>query len=539
MKGKIIIPAAIGFAVALTLTQCKREASNNSSESKGWITVEQGASWTDSARSAFYKEDQGSQIIPYSWVAALQDSNGFFLRDQMTRFGFLPIEKDSLPVGITLAKGKNDVLYMGMACAACHTREIKVGDMAYRIDGGPAIFDMESFAKDLDQMMHTAINDAARQSRLIADIMEWNKKLGQASQSAAEISEQLKLWDLRNHTMTSRALPAHAMWGMGRIDALGMILNRVTGLDIGEAPDYLIPENIVPASQPVRIPFLWNAAKQDRTQWAGTSLNGNHDWALLRNTGEIYGVFAVVHPRKDSSMKSGYDFLSDNSANFEGLERNEDLVCKIGPPKWPWSVNEKLVSDGESLFKSNCESCHGIKPGSPRPPVTDTWLTPVLNVGTDAAYYSTLGRTARTGIFEGLMPPVANSLMVTGAMSIGSLMQVQPGIQLAAKPDSIQIGRFESRVLQGIWAAAPYLHNGSVPTLSDLLKPAAERPKEFELGNAYDTLTVGLATKQKNGNFYRFVAGAPNSGNGNHGHEYGTSLSEKEREALLEYLKTL
>jgi hypothetical protein len=57
-------------------------------------------------------------------------------------------------------------------------------------------------------------------------------------------------------------------------------------------------------------------------------------------------------------------------------------------------------------------------------------------------------------------------------------------------------GSYESRVLKGIWAAAPYLHNGSVPTLAELLKPAAERVSTFKVGPNYDLDTVGLATEQ-------------------------------------------
>ena len=53
--------------------------------------------------------------------------------------------------------------------------------------------------------------------------------------------------------------------------------------------------------------------------------------------------------------------------------------------------------------------------------------------------------------------------------------------------------------MQGIWAAAPYLHNGSVPTLADLLKPPRDRPKKFEVGNRYDTALVGLARNQAPG----------------------------------------
>jgi hypothetical protein len=102
-------------------------------------------------------------------------------------------------------------------------------------------------------------------------------------------------------------------------------------------------------------------------------------------------------------------------------------------------------------------------------------------------------------------------------------------------------GSYESRVLHGIWATAPYLHNGSVPTLAELLKPAAERVKKFKIGPAYDVVNVGLAAEQTQFNFELETTDCSdlNSGNSRCGHEFGTQLGPDEKRALLEYLKTL
>ena len=93
----------------------------------------------------------------------------------------------------------------------------------------------------------------------------------------------------------------------------------------------------------------------------------------------------------------------------------------------------------------------------------------------------------------------------------------------------------------GIWAPAPYLHNGSVPTLAELLKPPTERIKQFKIGNAYDNVNVGLAVEQTQFNTTMTTTdcGDLNSGNSRCGHEFGTKLPETEKKALLEYLKTL
>ena len=110
----------------------------------------------------------------------------------------------------------------------------------------------------------------------------------------------------------------------------------------------------------------------------------------------------------------------------------------------------------------------------------------------------------------------------------------------AAAPAPVR-GAYEARVMHGIWAAAPYLHNGSVPTLADLLKPVGERPKEFKVGPAYDRDAIGLAVEQPQSNFTLKTTDCSdlNSGNSRCGHEFGTQLSPDDKKALLEFLKTL
>jgi hypothetical protein len=111
-------------------------------------------------------------------------------------------------------------------------------------------------------------------------------------------------------------------------------------------------------------------------------------------------------------------------------------------------------------------------------------------------------------------------------------------------PGPVVFPHYEARVLYGIWAAAPYLHNGSVPTLADLLKPASERPKSFKVGPAYDPVKVGLAADQTAFDYTLITTGCDGdqriSGNSNCGHEFGTTtLTPDQKRALLEYLKTL
>jgi hypothetical protein len=116
--------------------------------------------------------------------------------------------------------------------------------------------------------------------------------------------------------------------------------------------------------------------------------------------------------------------------------------------------------------------------------------------------------------------------------------QPSPSGELTAQPTR---DVFEARVMEGIWAAAPYLHNGSVPTLYDLLQPADQRPRSFKIGPAYDKTKVGLAIEQTKFDYTLNTTDCSdrNSGNSRCGHDYGTQLPPEEKKALLEYLKTL
>jgi len=123
---------------------------------------------------------------------------------------------------------------------------------------------------------------------------------------------------------------------------------------------------------------------------------------------------------------------------------------------------------------------------------------------------------------------------------VGTLDELKE-ITQAKTPAAAPTYPYESRVLRGIWAAAPYLHNGSVSTLTELLTPSADRLAEFQVGPEYDPETVGLAVEQTKFNFTMKTTDCSdrNSGNSRCGHDYGTTFTDTEKKALLEYLKGL
>lgn len=565
------------------------------------IYVDQGSQWTPEARADFYIRDQGSRLIRLSWLQALKGKDGQpFLADSMSRYGFLPNPDNGagLPVGFH-ASGSGDAQLVGVTCSSCHTRQLEVAGKAYRVDGGPSMVDFQAFLGDLDKAVGDATASDTSFAAFAASVLQTSTP---AAADVAALRQRVDAWHRRYHAWASATLPP-AGWGLGRLDAVGIIFNRIAGTDLGPPPDMLIPDNMRNAEAPVRYPFLWNSPVQNLADWGGFVLNGNNVLALSRNTGQALS-FAGFQPQHSF----GPFFSYANSIDFDGLDRLEERLREMGPPRWPkdWPINAALRDDGEKIFDRECGGCHGIRfPFSLLKPSTwiapSAWDTPVKNVGTDTRQFDELGWKIKTGSMKGAgFPFVANRLqeedyavhMMFSAV-VGSILEykfwlakgtISPdgfgtlplggSIRVASAdpqplsgsadtpkaaggaepaPDSLTIepgtllertlhrGAYEARVLQGIWAAAPYLHNGSVPTLVELLKPAAQRVSQFKLGTKYDIDNVGLAATQDSSSPTRNVTGCDklNSGDSNCGHEFGTKLSDQDKKALLEYLKTL
>jgi cytochrome c551/c552 len=543
--------------------------------------------WPPADRNTFYTTDQGSRIIDYDWIKALNrpDGGGGFMADGLARYGYLTNSKsatnpEGLPVGFMVGAGVagDTAHYLAMNCAACHTRQIEVKGQPYRVDGGPAIVDFQSFLADLS---------AAVRAILITDgpFDSFAHRVLATSYSPQAV-EALKLdvtaWYADFGDFMTRSLPPQP-WGPTRLDAFGMIFNRVSGRDLD------IPDNIKSADAPVRYPFLWNAPFQDRTQWNGAVPNGLFIFGLGRNLGEVYGVFGKFNPHRESIIIPIRFNGGTNSANFVKLQKLEELVFKLRAPRWQtaWGYDAAKAQRGDRLFQNNCAGCHGINAS---PDVIGAWKTPVKNVGTDERMFANARREAATGILadttEASMPPQrfgesALEVEILGTAVAKTLLQefLTPRFPLpnangavnAVRRDLKDLGvgfvgengqalldarlqnlfnqlptdpgpSYEARVLNGIWAAAPYLHNGSVPTLWDLLQPQPKRPTKFTVGIPdFDPVHVGLPA-DSSAHGVEFDVGpctGSNSGNGNCGHEFGVTLSDDEKWEIIEYIKGL
>jgi hypothetical protein len=468
-----------------------------------------------------------------------------------------------------------------MTCAACHTGQIEYqkdgSTRQLRIDGAPANADFQLFLTELTAAARETSRDAGRFDAFAKAVLG----AGYSNPAADKLKTDFDAWVGDFGEFMDKSLPP-SPWGPGRLDAFNMIFNRVAVRGLGLSTNFKV------ADAPTSYPFVWNASKQDHTQWNGSVQNGLYIHALARNTGEVFGVFGKFNPVAVPHLPGMptpilYD---NNSADFAGLQALEEKIVALKPPPWPrdiFPIDDAKVARGKQLFAANCNECHGVKKSTT---VLEAWATPVQVVGTDAKVSANAAtRKVDSGLLAGsLMPrPIGATLSnpapatdllansVVGTLIAGTFRgddAIQRAIQLdldnmqrsrqlsaAGKlklvhdslkdlfrvPPAAVKGAYEARVLYGVWATAPYLHNGSVPTLWELLTPPKDRKPTFMVGSRlFDAKDVGFVTDQspfKSGNFAADPANA--NGNGNGGHVYGTTLSESDRRALLEYLKTL
>ncbi len=195
---------------------------------------------------------------------------------------------------------------------------------------------------------------------------------------------------------------------------------------------------------------------------------------------------------------------------FPHRERLAPLVAfleTIDAPAAP-AEDATLVAAGRAVFeRARCSSCH--HPEDPAlnviVPYDDEGIERIP--GDDEAF--PLGTIATSPDHRALIDGEA------GPDDRTDLIQFILRNRLLVGPSE----GYRAQPLVGVWATAPYLHNGSVPTLDDLLRPASERPVTFERGT--------------------FTVDTTRTGNSNQGHEFGTALSDEDRTALIAYLHSL
>jgi hypothetical protein len=302
--------------------------------------------------------------------------------------------------------------------------------------------------------------------------------------------------------------------GFGRVDAFGAARNR------------LFPDDPIILNAPVRFPFIWEIPVLPWYHW-----DANTTSALERNVGEAIGVGVVVDmDTKESTLQL------DNLLKLEGYATN------LKVPTWPEDVFGKIDQDlakkGKELFGTHCAKCHSIpEPGAK---VKDE-IVPFSEMGVDKLATDRMRvdniRTLVNGnnFFDSISPILKGVIKAAEGTPEGGKNLWRPS---TANQPQLVAGH-PNRALRSVWASPPYLHNGSVPSIFELMLPPAQRTKAFAVGHReYDPSKLGYEL--------RVVADAGSTlldatlfGNRNSGHDYGAAaMNNNDRFAIIEYLKT-
>src|SRR5215472_14169580 len=191
---------SVSFAVAWLAGSVVAAVAQTASQTPSVVFLDQGAGWDATKRVDFYGRDQGSRIMPLDWMEALKQANGLpFLADGLARYGYLPnpANTNGLPVGF-VASGPMGAQNVGMTCSACHTRQITVAGTPYRVDGGPAITDFQSFLGDLDTAVGSVVASDAAFAPFAAALLQTTSP---AEADVTSLSSAANGWYLRNHTL--------------------------------------------------------------------------------------------------------------------------------------------------------------------------------------------------------------------------------------------------------------------------------------------------------------------------------------------------
>ncbi|NJK82694.1 MAG: cytochrome c [Saprospiraceae bacterium] len=244
------------------------------------------------------------------------------------------------------------------------------------------------------------------------------------------------------------------------------------------------------------VPPLWNAKKKNALYYTGI---GRGDFTKLLMQASVLGSPDSTHAR--TVQQNFVDVLA--------------WINQLEPPVYPYAIDKALASEGKALFEDHCSKCHGTY-GE-----VETYPNKVVALSviqTDPIY-------------------------LNYALTSGITTWYNQSWFATSYPHS-ELQSYEGYIappLDGIWATAPYLHNGAVPTLDDLLN-SQQRPTFWQRNISdydFDEQKVGwhYEVKQNGGNKKTYDTTIP--GYGNMGHYFGDKLSPVERKAVIEYLKTL
>ncbi|WP_424985514.1 di-heme-cytochrome C peroxidase [Microbulbifer sp. S227A] len=527
------------------------------------VYLDQG--WSEELRQQFYFTPQGSRMMPNAWFRALETATGdgrFSDPANLARYGLIAavgeheLNPDGYPVGFAIdpAPGAPGVgPAVGLTCAACHTSSVTVQGRSVRIDGAPAHFDFDSFFQDLARAVQLTLVDEERFERFAGAV------LGDTltPETAARLKSGFAAFQVDFTAEAALRRPA-LQSGYGRVDALTQIVNSLA------VRDQNVTANLFPVEAPTSYPALWLAPHLEFVQWSPIAAS-----PIGRNSGEVLGVFGHANLNAAAGDPYGSTILLDELAAMEAW------LTDLAPPAWDPELMGQIDSDkateGKELFDKNCAGCHNMPPYRRTDPARNFFGKDFIEigrvnyraVGTDPAYIeSLLFRLVRTndvtapGLGDHPVVPAARFFLSTVSRVVGKAMADQgigqdqqaalhgfrfskgdDGKPVPYGPGKETLAELKAPTLAGVWATGPYLHNGSVPTVYELLSPVSERRAVFWTGGReIDRERLGFVSDEAAG-LFRFDTAL--RGNGNMGHEYPKDgLTPDQRLAIIEYLKT-
>jgi mono/diheme cytochrome c family protein len=434
----------------------------------------------------------GGALPPYMVFKTLPAMCSEKLPGGYASAGFIFEPGRDLPIGVSRRR-RFGVEQVGFNCALCHTSTVRDSP------GGPRRIVLGMPAQQLDlQAVVRFILECSLDGRVTAENIRGHfEASGQRLPLFERILLRVGLVDrlkvqtleLRNRMQPSLG-PNLPDWGRGRVDTFNPYKAVQFNWPLAKLPQ----AELIGASD---FPSLWNQAPREGLQlhW-----DGDNDSVDERNLSAALG--AGVTP-----------VTVDHAA----IKRIRDWIWTLPPPEYPFAIDRTLASRGAEIYRQQCVNCHagaGFRKGA-HDAGRVGFVVPIAEIGTD--------------------PYRLNSYTEAFAAN-----------QYGLYPDSQyrfshfrKTNGYASHPLDGIWLRGPYLHNGSVPTLRDLLEPPERRPKAFYRGyDVFDQKNVGFVSSvpgEGGLQFSRYDTTQP--GNGNGGHLYGTTLPDADKAALVEYLK--
>jgi hypothetical protein len=510
--------------------------------------------WDAETTQRWQHVDQGTAFLPYEWFVALEQANGldrFAAPANMERFGFFAdppqptFNPDGLPVGFSrtelhLDKGVFQCWpgnWVGLTCAGCHTGRVTYKGHSLPLQGGPAHNDIETFRTQLAESLRANAADPPKALRFVGRVLVRRPDLspsdvkaslqcfGKASEARARVEEAgLK---------AASGPPTRA--GFARLDALGRGANFLFAESIG------MPVNYKPTTGPVSFPALWDTPYFDWVLY-----NNSVRQPLSRSIVEALGVGAPIDLSTLNAPVLQHHVQLDNLVDIQLW------LQELKSPKWPEPVlgpiDRDLAARGQEVYAANCIGCHQLIDRQARVAscAGRTMFTipsfPIAQTGTDPRQAVNFA-TRQITVGQQTQPLGAWVKLVTDKI-VGQYTADPKNAERARlincdEPNAFEaIEAYRARPLNGIWATAPYLHNGSVPDMMDLLKPPAERPTKFYVGSwEFDPEHLGFDWQTPVPTAFQFDTSI--TGNSNAGHDFGTNLGDPDRRALIEYLKTL